>query len=413
MNQANQGNNSDASPGIPAKRKRGRPRKDPSLSRLDIARPPPGFEAVNGNQSRQVDPIEDSNDGVVGQAVNGVVEAVFDAGYLLAVKIGNSNTSLRGVVFKPGHYTPVTAENDVAPHLQMIRRNEIHFPMDQTRGRGHNQRSRDRNEQHISYLGNGSPPPNQVHRVAPRSGTLVTSKGKYASAIVAAPSVPPVGARGTVVPVVLQPVNLSNGLSTNNQVTSAASQAAHMMALKGKHVQTVTPISAYPPNGSTGTDQGLGSTNRAISQSQTSPQVTPPSVKYENGPFNQGTEFRLGDEAKSGEVIKGAQGSSQSSETHGEEREGSDMSEPLFIEPLQTIHTNHYNLSASIPRTGDGNRTGRMTELLLAVQENMPENHFPRVQLPAAVSNISFHEQQRSTETDVIGDENRTQESNS
>lgn len=48
-----------------------------------------------------------------------------------------------------------------------------------------------------------------------------------------------------------------------------------------------------------------------------------------------------------------------------------------------------------------------------AVQENMPENHFPRVQLPAAGSNISFHEPPRSTEMDVIGDDNRNQESNS
>lgn len=59
------------------------------------------------------------------QAVTGVVESVFDAGYLITIKIGNSNITLRGVAFKPKHYTPVTAQNDAALHLQMINGNDV------------------------------------------------------------------------------------------------------------------------------------------------------------------------------------------------------------------------------------------------------------------------------------------------
>ncbi|CAI9787822.1 unnamed protein product [Fraxinus pennsylvanica] len=44
---------------------------------------------------------------MVGQAVTGVVEGAFGAGYVLNVRIGNSNTTLRGVVLEPGHYIPV------------------------------------------------------------------------------------------------------------------------------------------------------------------------------------------------------------------------------------------------------------------------------------------------------------------
>ncbi|KAG6407293.1 hypothetical protein SASPL_130280 [Salvia splendens] len=64
---------------------------------------------------------------MVGQSVTGVIEASFDSGYLLTVRIGYSSTNLRGVVFKPGHCAPITAQNDVAPRVQMIRRSDVHF----------------------------------------------------------------------------------------------------------------------------------------------------------------------------------------------------------------------------------------------------------------------------------------------
>lgn len=80
------------------------PRKDPSerraaKARSQAARMPPGVGQLN---TPRIDPINDPNEIMIGQTVTGVVEATFDAGYLLAVRIGNSNITLRGAVFKPG-----------------------------------------------------------------------------------------------------------------------------------------------------------------------------------------------------------------------------------------------------------------------------------------------------------------------
>ncbi|CAK9175506.1 unnamed protein product [Ilex paraguariensis] len=387
MNQTNQGDNLDTPPAVPVKRKRGRPRKDPSLKQIKTAPVTPGFGGVNVNQPSQVDRVDETKSGLVGQAVTGVVEAAFDAGYFLTVRLGNSNTSLRGVVFKPGHYVPVTEENDVAPHVQMIGRNHVHLPArNHTQVRGYNKRSRERAEQ------NGSPPANQLHRVAPLTANLVVSKGKYASPA-AASSVPPVGARGTVVPVVLQPINRSNGLPPANQVPQDASQAAHMAALRDKYVQTVAPLAVLPPNASIPKNQVLAVTIEELpSKPQISHQVTPESMQNENGSFKQGTlELPQGEAASSlksaakpDEVYKVV---SQSSETHVEDskiafklsgedvlagpvQEIGDMNEPLSIGPLQAVYFDQ-NQSASVSRPLENRRTGRMTELLL---ENMTEN---------------------------------------
>ncbi|KAL0734750.1 hypothetical protein Bca4012_010960 [Brassica carinata] len=89
-----------------AKRKPGRPRKHLKLD--------------STQQSRH---IEEDDEAMVGQHVTGVIEATFEAGFLLSVKLGNSDTVLRGVVFRPGRCEPVSVGNDVAPHLPMITRN--------------------------------------------------------------------------------------------------------------------------------------------------------------------------------------------------------------------------------------------------------------------------------------------------
>ncbi|CAH2078329.1 unnamed protein product [Thlaspi arvense] len=91
-----------------AKRKRGRPRKDESLAQQEKA---------------QVTPKPDIN--LVGQMVSGVVEGSFDAGYILNVKVKDSDAKLRGLVFIPGKVVPVTPENDVAPRVKMFTREEI------------------------------------------------------------------------------------------------------------------------------------------------------------------------------------------------------------------------------------------------------------------------------------------------
>lgn len=359
----NHGNTYDVPPSMPVKRKRGRPRKDQSLNRTEGSLLPPGFGGFNGNQTLKVDAIEDTTDSIVGQAVTGVVEAAFDAGYLLSVKIGNSNASLRGVVFKPGHYVPISAENDVAPHVQMIRRNEIPLPMgNQTRIHGRHPRSRERNEQHSNvhgietgYLLNGSPPANQGNRHAPHTADLVASKGKHASQV-SAYGLPSVGSRGTVVPVVLQPVSIPNGLPAANQVPPIPSQTGHMVTLKHKQVQPVT--SQMPP-----------------SQHRTNHPhpVTPEGVQNENGPFRGTAEVLYGEEDKSmkstgvstpDEVNKRAHVSSQSSETAGTEGDSDDTDEPLVVEPLQAIHSGIHNRPGFGPKPSDYSRIGRMSELL-------------------------------------------------
>ncbi|CDY64029.1 BnaA10g27870D [Brassica napus] len=85
------------------KRKRGRPRKD---------------EQENG----RVTPNLDVN--LVGKTVSGVVAGSYDAGYILNVKVDDSDTKLRGIVFARGKVMPVTPSNDVAPNVKMFTKEE-------------------------------------------------------------------------------------------------------------------------------------------------------------------------------------------------------------------------------------------------------------------------------------------------
>ncbi|KAG6790638.1 hypothetical protein POTOM_006801 [Populus tomentosa] len=113
--------------------------------------------------------------------------------------VGDTETTLRGVVFKPGHYIPVNPENDIAPDVPMIRRNDI--PL-----------TRESN--------------NQVLSVVPQTPTI---------------------SRGNVVPAVLHPVNLSNGALS----ASAPNQTAHLVPSKGKQVLDA----AHSSNGLTPTNE--------------------------------------------------------------------------------------------------------------------------------------------------------------
>lgn len=183
MNQTIQAVNSNALAIVPAKRKRGRPRKYPTAgspnyhlgesshsSRSHGANnhAPPGFRAINGTKPRQVDPIRSIKPDMAGQVVSGVIEGEFDGGYLLTVKVRNSDITLKGVVFKSGQCVPITADNDVAPNIQMIHRNDV--PL---RSQGYsrvynlNSRSRARNGSKLA------PPPPSVHSVGPASGSIV------------------------------------------------------------------------------------------------------------------------------------------------------------------------------------------------------------------------------------------------
>ncbi|KAL8136812.1 hypothetical protein V2J09_002813 [Rumex salicifolius] len=135
------------------KRRRGRPRKEDiqsHASKLTPIKPPAsmGTQVFILNQTNEpqscVPPfqpqadlskgkarVEDANpnggaikdDDIIGQAVTGVLDGMFDAGYLLSVvKVGESETSMKGLVFQPGKFVPVTKDNDIAPGAKMYTR---------------------------------------------------------------------------------------------------------------------------------------------------------------------------------------------------------------------------------------------------------------------------------------------------
>ena len=115
MAQQNEPNHSLDPATVPAKRKRGRPRKE------DV----PGTEPSGRSQRRRRNPAPTVGEGLVGQPVSGILDGVFDAGFLITVLVGNNGPPLRGMVFDSGFSFPISATNDVAPHIKMSKREEI------------------------------------------------------------------------------------------------------------------------------------------------------------------------------------------------------------------------------------------------------------------------------------------------
>ncbi|KAM3204441.1 hypothetical protein P3L10_027850 [Capsicum annuum] len=136
--QAIQDNNPSAPTILPAKRRRGRPRKDGGVAKRGnlqspVMMTPPAPESIkkvqqNAVEVNQKDGIIGGNNGV-GQMVSGVVDGRFDAGYFITVRVGNSGTTLRGLVFQPGRFAPITPANDVAPSATMYRRSQVASPL--------------------------------------------------------------------------------------------------------------------------------------------------------------------------------------------------------------------------------------------------------------------------------------------
>ncbi|KAL1809077.1 hypothetical protein ACET3Z_026067 [Daucus carota] len=114
---------------LPVKRKRGRPRKEKNVVKenphLAVT---PASDDIQKTQAAELSQSTDVGENMVGQEVSGVIEGNFDSGYLLSVRIGNSSTLLRGVVFLPGKVSPVTALNDVAPGVKSYKFRESPFP---------------------------------------------------------------------------------------------------------------------------------------------------------------------------------------------------------------------------------------------------------------------------------------------
>ncbi|CAM8988193.1 unnamed protein product [Rhodiola kirilowii] len=103
------------------KRKRGRPRRDESISRGSSV---VEVQELGGVQVNDEDPNGVMEDEFLGQVVSGVLSGSFDAGYFVTVKPHNCDTILTGLVFCPGKVVPVTLENDLAPQQKMYIRKE-------------------------------------------------------------------------------------------------------------------------------------------------------------------------------------------------------------------------------------------------------------------------------------------------
>ncbi|XP_075103041.1 uncharacterized protein LOC142177643 [Nicotiana tabacum] len=135
--QTTQDNNPTAPTILPAKQRRGRPRKDGGVAKrgnLQSSMTPPPPETIKKVQQNAVE-VSQKDGGIVGgnniigQMVSGVVDGCFDAGYFISVRVGNSATTLRGLVFQPGRFAPITPANDVVPSAAMYHRNQVATPL--------------------------------------------------------------------------------------------------------------------------------------------------------------------------------------------------------------------------------------------------------------------------------------------
>lgn len=381
MDQPNPNNNPDNSGDTPLKRKRGRPRKYPrpdgdgnahipnvqNVNQNPVsggnAGVPSGFDRVNGNQPHRRDLENDLNDPMVGQVVSCVIEAVFDAGYLLSAKVGNFGTTLRGLVFKPGHYDPISAENDVAPSVPMIRRNKVPFPTG-TSSQIQNPHRKER-KKHVNIhryetqTMKGSPSVSQMSGGAVSSSNLVASQGKDVASM--ADQTANLLSRGSVVPVTLQPVNQSSEVMTQAYIESGSTSATKDTAANGKQ----------PP----------------FSQIQTGQNVLPRGLQDEGGPCNQLSAVVLLQEleAKSMRLPslpseKLNQDPSESIDTESDncksgdkilvkdsgntqEEKVNDVGQPLLIKPLQAVQAGPQEHSvASASRPSGISETGKTTD---------------------------------------------------
>ncbi|XP_039060275.1 uncharacterized protein LOC120204226 [Hibiscus syriacus] len=118
--------NQGASLSSSAKLKRGRPWEEESVQGGNTPATPETDYLNRNKQSMWIG--NPASIDMLGQMVSGVVEGSFDAGYLLNVKVADTNVHLRGVVFLPGLVAPITGANDVAPHAKMYKRKDIPIP---------------------------------------------------------------------------------------------------------------------------------------------------------------------------------------------------------------------------------------------------------------------------------------------
>ncbi|MCL7041751.1 hypothetical protein MKW94_019363 [Papaver nudicaule] len=128
MSQENQTLHSAPVENVPVKRKRGRPRKNENVPREVKENVSDSVPDVVKRNRRRRDRKASSVDPMVGQVVTGVLDGSFDAGYLLTVRVGDTNRILKGIVFEPRLSVPVSDANDIAPQVKMVKR--IHVSLD-------------------------------------------------------------------------------------------------------------------------------------------------------------------------------------------------------------------------------------------------------------------------------------------
>ncbi|KAF5472805.1 hypothetical protein F2P56_009489 [Juglans regia] len=167
MSQQSQRTSSLSPADLPMKRKRGRPRKDENLVLGKNKSMTPASGSTRKNKESGVT-SDDADGAMVGQVVTGVIEGSFDAGYLLNVKVGDTDTHLRGVVFLPGRFTPINAANDVAPHVKMYDRKEIPIPVLNHQSQLHNS---------VVPSGQSSKQPTELKTHAPELSDQLQSPG--------------------------------------------------------------------------------------------------------------------------------------------------------------------------------------------------------------------------------------------
>ncbi|KAK4803757.1 hypothetical protein SAY86_003574 [Trapa natans] len=330
MNESNSVINAGALAIVPAKRKRSRPRKYPALedqNSLDGDRypinggdnlhAPPGYRGSNGSKSHRVGQSHGLSNGRTGQAVSGFIEAEFDGGYLLTVRVRNSDTILKGVVFSPGCFDPVSLENDVAPNVHMIKRNERPF-FKGNYGRTHG-------KPHGCSKGTNFLYP---------SGSLSVGSVPWKSKLMPPPPLRASSSlltRGDVVPVVLQPVTSTNvGPFVQNQLASVGKlDSLHLSPQLSKETQPVALQVVYPNAGS-------------------APSKYSPPKFFENGPqYEPSAEASYEVETKP--IIAPPPGFCKNSQAFG--KSSSAMED------------------RAVPKPPEDETTGKLTELLQAVQE--------------------------------------------
>ncbi|KAI4366155.1 hypothetical protein MLD38_022069 [Melastoma candidum] len=343
------GTNYDASAPGPAKRKRGRP--------------------LNGSQLHPVGSVPTSNDITIGQVVSGFIEASFDGGYLLTLKAGNSETTMRGVVFKHGRYVPVSSENDVAPDVKMIKRCEIAQQRE--------------NLCNLHAAGGHSREKNgAAHHPLSFSPTLMSSGAKPLPPVSTQVTCP-TPLRGNAMPVLLQQVTPANGLLVSNHSHPIPIQDAGLSSV-GTHTPPVPILGSHTLNGSTLTkpsgNQDPVSTAEAQNQSVGEGSLS--GVPFENLMTEVSRRIQHptlpdGNQNEISLLI------GNSNSTHDDEVSDAD-DQPLYVEPLQTrqpVLTSNPNL---IPLQLDNDRSAKITQLF---QENATGNVLSQNQTPPPPSN--------------------------